>query len=132
MIELVFASAVMVIMMTSTAGLMSSTERNVEEMSRHAQALSAAEEGIQATISIADRSWTDLSIGTHGLAIGSSPVMWIFSGTSDQNGDYLRTVTVSEVDADTRKVVVAVTWHPQPGRTAVVEQELLLTSWAFI
>lgn len=132
MIELVFAAAVMLIIMSSSSAVMSVTERQAEESSRQAQALAIAEEGIQASISIADRSWTDLELGEHGLSIGSSPAMWIFQGTSDTNAGYTRTIEVSESDSDTKKVVVIVTWHPRPDRTATVEQELLLTDWTFI
>jgi type II secretory pathway pseudopilin PulG len=132
MIELLLAIAVMVIMLASTAGVMSVTEKRVEEMTREAQALALAEEGVQATISIADRSWSDLTAGQHGLAVGSSPVMWVFQGISDSNGDYTRTLTVTSEDQDTKKVVIVVTWHPAPGRTATIEEELVLTDWAFI
>ncbi len=132
MVELVLASAVMLILMTSSAGIMSLTERMAEESSRQAQAVSIAEEGIQAVISIGDRSWTDMAVGTHGLAIQSSPAMWVFQGVSDANGDFTRTVTVSQVDTDTRKITVTVTWHPQSTRTAAVSEQILLTDWAFI
>lgn len=132
MVELMLALAVMVVILTSTSAIMAANERLADEMSRQVQAMSVAEEGIQAAISIADRSWTDMSVGTHGLAIQASPGMWIFQGTSDANGDYTRTVVVSDVDTDTRKVVVTVSWHPQPGRTATVEQQMYITDWAFI
>lgn len=131
-VELVIASGVMVIIMSAAAGMMSMTEKQVEQMSRQSQANAIAEEGVQAVISIADRSWTELSVGSHGLAIGSSPVMWVFQGVSDTSGDYSRTIVISTVDSDTKKVVITVTWHPSAGRTATVEQQLLLTDWAFI
>ena len=132
MIELLFASAIMIIILTSVAGAMSVTEVMVEEMSRQAQALAIAEEGVQATISIADRSWDELAVGTHGLVVGSSPPMWIFEGASDTTGDYTRTIAVSSDDADTKRVVVTVTWHPRAGRTATIEEQMVLTDWAFI
>ena len=132
MVELVLAVAVMVIIMTASAAMMSANETSAEQMSRQLQAMSAVEEGIQATISIADRSWADLAPGTHGLAIQSAPAMWVFQGGSDATGDYTRTITVSDVDSDTRKVVVTVVWHPEPGRSATIEEEIYLTDWAFI
>lgn len=131
-IELLMAVAIMVIVMTSSAGIMSLAEKNVDEMSRHLQAIVFAEEGVQAVISIADRSWNEIAVGVHGLAIDSPTPMWIFQGTSDVMGEYTRTVTISTVDSDTKKIVIVVTWYPESNRTATVEQQLLLTDWAFI
>lgn len=133
MLEIIIAIGVMVMSISATSGMLLMTERATVGMLKEAQGIAIAEEGIQAAISINDRDTTSLSVGSHGLAINSSsPVMWIFSGTSDVSDGYTRTVVVSSVDADTKKVVVTVTWQPEPNRTAVVEEQVLLTNWAFI
>ena len=109
------------------------TEKAVTEMTMEMQAITIAEEGIQASISIGDRSWSSLTVGAHGLAISTSaPIMWIYSGTSDTANGFTRTITISSVDSDTVKVDVTVTWHPAPNRTATVQEQVLLTDWAFI
>ena len=43
-----------------------------------------------------------------------------------------RVVTVSAYDADTKKVDVTVTWHPAPNRSATVDEQVLVTDWAFL
>jgi hypothetical protein len=111
---------------------MTTAEVGLEQMSRQAQAIALAEEGIQGTISICDRSWTEVSVGNHGLAIGGSPIKWIFSGTSDTADGFTRVITVSSIDTDTKKVVVIVSWKPAFNRTASVELQMLLTDWPFI
>jgi len=133
MVEIMFAVAAMVILVTAVAGMTTMTEKSVMEMTMEMQAISIAEEGIQASISIGDRAWTALALGTHGLAISAtSPIMWIYSGTSDEANGFTRVVTISSVDAETVKVDVVVTWHPEPNRTATVQEQILLTDWAFI
>ncbi len=133
MVEIMFAVAAMVMLVTATAGMTTMTERAVSEMTLEMQAVSIAEEGIQASISISDRAWSALTIGAHGLAIsGTAPIMWIYSGTSDSANGFTRVVTISSVDTDTVKVDVVVTWHPAPNRTASIQEQVLLTDWAFI
>ncbi len=133
MVEILFALAAMVMIVTAAAGITTMTEKAVVEMSMEMQAVTVAEEGIQASISIADRSWSSLAVGVHGLAISStSPIMWIYTGTSDAANGFTRTVTITSVDADTVKVEVIVTWKPEPNRTASVQEQVLLTDWAFI
>ncbi len=133
MIEIIFAVAAMVIFVTATAGITMMTERSAVEMTMEMQAITVAEEGIQASISISDRAWTALTVGAHGLAIsGSAPIMWIYSGTSDSANGFTRVITISSVDAETMKVDVTVSWNPAPGRTATVKEQVLLTKWAFI
>jgi hypothetical protein len=133
MVEIMFAIAAMIVLVSATAGLTTMTEKMVTEMTMEMQAITVAEEGIQASISIADRAWSALAVGAHGLAVsGSSPIMYIYSGTSDTANGFTRVITISSYDADTVKVNVTVTWHPEPNRTATVQEQVLLTDWAFI
>lgn len=133
MVEIMFSIGAMVILMAAVAGMTTMTEKMVTEMTNELQAITIAEEGIQATISISDRAWTALVLGSHGLAVsGSAPIMYIFSGTSDTANGFTRTITITSVDADTVKVDVTVTWQPAPNRTATVQEQVLLTKWAFI
>jgi hypothetical protein len=135
MIEIMVAVAAMVIFITATAGITMTTEKAVTEMTMEMQGISVAEEGIQASISIGDRAYSALAIGTHGLAIsGSAPIEWIYSGTSDVANGFTRTIVISAVpnEPDMVKVSVTVTWHPEPNRTATVNEQILLTDWAFI
>jgi hypothetical protein len=128
-----FAIAAMVLLVTAVAGMTTMTEKAVSEMTLEMQAVSIAEEGIQASISISDRAWSALTVGAHGLAIsGTAPIEWIYSGTSDAANGFTRVVTISSYDADTVKVDVVVTWHPEPNRTASIQEQVLLTDWAFI
>lgn len=129
-LEVMIAVAIMVISITASAAMMTATERGSSEMAGETRASAVAEEGIQASISIRDRGWNSLAVGTHGLIIQASPLEWIFQGSSDTAYGFTRTVTVSAVDANTRKVAVNVSWSPDGKRTARIEEQILLTDWA--
>jgi len=131
-VEILFAIGIMTVGITAALSIMTAVEDGTEKSSREMQAVFYAEEGIQATISISDRSWTELAIGAHGLAIGGSPVEWVFSGTSDSLNGMTRVVTITSVDGNTKKIDVTVTWHPAPNRTATVTEQMLVTNWAFV
>lgn len=132
MVEILIAIGVMTIGITASISILTVVESGVSQTSREMEAVFFAEEGIQASISISDRSWTALAVGTHGLGTQASPLMWIFSGTSDTLNGMTRVVTVSTVDADTKKIDVTVSWNPAPNRTATVNEQLLITDWPFI
>ena len=133
MVEILIAIGVMTIGITASISILTIVERGMLQTSLEMQAVFYAEEGVQAVISISDRSSTDMALGTHGLAIQqTSPVEWIFSGTSDTSTGMTRVVTVTAYDSDTKKVDVTVTWKPAPNRTATVKEQVLITDWAFI
>ena len=128
--EVVIAVGIMVISISASAGMLLATERAAGETLTEAQAISLAEEGISASISIRDRDWNSLAVGVHGLAVQPSPLEWVFQGSSDAANGFTRTVTVTDVNANMRKVVSSVAWTSGIGRTAIVEEQILLTNWA--
>ena len=132
MIEIIIAIGIMTVGITFSVSLLMIVEKGVTQTSLEMQAIFYAEEGIQAVISIGDRSGTAVAVGTYGLAVQASPAEWIFSGASDTQNGMTRVVTVSAYDADTKKIDVLVTWHPAPNRTATVDEQILLTDWAFL
>jgi Tfp pilus assembly protein PilV len=130
--EAMIAAGIMVISISAVAAMMLATERGAVEMIEEVRASALAEEGIHASISIRDRDWDSLSVGVHGLAIQASPLEWVFQGNSDASDGFTRTVTVSSIDSDTRKVSVVVSWSPDGKRTASVEEQALLTDWGHL
>lgn len=98
-----------------------------------AEAVLFAEEGIEATRSIRDGDYDNLSNGTHGLAIASNN--WTFSGGSDTQGDYTRQValaaaTVTGIDAtDIKQATSTVTWPLTDVRQGTTTATTYLTDW---
>lgn len=104
-----------------------------------------AEEGLEATRSIADQNFSNLVNGVHGIT--SAAGTYGFTGSSDAMGDYVRTVTVAGVnrdgngnivqsggtsDARTKSVISAVTWTPGEGTPLTVTLTTYLTQWSHL
>lgn len=104
-------------------------------------ALAYAQEGLEASRQIRDRSWGLLATGSYGVAVETvgAETRYAFSGTSDAREVYTRVVTVEDVqrdassnivssggtvDPDTRRVVSKVTWG-----SAGPLREVLLTTY---
>jgi hypothetical protein len=84
-------------------------------------------EGITATRSIRDQSWINLTSGIHGLSYSNNK--WQFSGTSDTKNGLTRTVTVTDIDANTKEIKTKVTWSTDPTRTQSSELVERLTNF---
>ncbi len=103
------------------------TAHGISERTRLAsQAVWFAEEGIEATRSIRDKDFSLLSAGTKGLALVSNA--WAFSGTSDTNGIFSRSLAISTLSADSRQVTSTITW-PYKGTTNTSVLTTVLTNW---
>lgn len=115
-------------------------------LNRHAwedtAAANYAEEGLEASRSIARRNFGGLTLGNHGLS--SATGTYVFAGTSNTSGLYTRVVAVAEVkrdgsdniipsggtdDPDTRLVTSTVTWNPAQGPARTVQLTTYLTRW---
>lgn len=102
------------------------------------------QEGIEATRSIRNLSWANLTDGNHGLSSGSGT--WTFSGTNNSKGIYTRAITVSDVfvdpsgnpqtsgcanqqDGNLKRVVSTTSWNSSPTRANIVSLETYFTNW---
>lgn len=110
-------------------------------------ASASAQEGLEAARQIADRAWTALTYGDHGVTVetAGNETRYAFAATADTRGIYTRVVRISEVqrdgngniveqggtiDPDTRRVTSIITW--QTGitrRQSQVTLTTLLTNW---
>lgn len=104
-----------------------------------------AQQGIEATQSIRNQDWDNLTNGDHGVDAGGGS--WSFSGTSDDpdgTGKYTRVVNVADVqrdgnedivssggtvDDETKLITSTVTWNFTPGRNNEVQSTTYLTNW---
>ena len=88
-----------------------------------------ATEGSEAVRSIRDRSWAELSDGSHGVVQLNG--QWYFaSSTSDSKDIFTRTVYISTVDSNTKEASTTITWEINPLRTQTIEFVELFTSWS--
>ncbi|MBU1118375.1 hypothetical protein KKH43_00650 [Patescibacteria group bacterium] len=108
------------------------------------QATSYMQEGSEAVRSIGEEAWNKLAYmddgATHGLDNGSG--VWDFSGTSNTDGKYTRTIDVDSVtrdgggdinpgtnDLETKEITVTTDWDFAPGRPKQTVSVYNLTNW---
>ncbi len=90
-----------------------------------------AEEGMEATRSIRDNKWDDLSVGNHGLVISADK--WIFQGSWEDISDFLREgtriLTIEDIDTDRKKITCQVFWKFTEQRPQQIQLVTYLTNW---
>jgi len=142
LIELILAIGLFAVLATTAIATMtgflglSRTTEEVEEASLYAQ------EGLAATRAIRDQSWDNLTDEPHGLSWTGT--QWVFSGTSDQRGKFVREVSIKTAqrdssgnlvdsggseDPDTKIVLVEVSWDASPTRHMEISLKSYLTNW---
>lgn len=92
-----------------------------------ARAVFLAEEGMEAVRNMRDENFSNLTTGTHGLAISGN--QWTFSGSSDVADVFTRSISISDIDANTKNVKVDVNWKQNEQRDGIISLESRLTNW---
>lgn len=91
------------------------------------QAIALAQQGYEASRSIRDNDWANLTTGTHGLTDASG--YWAFSGSSETIGNFTRVIEVTTLSTDVREVEVTVTWDAKGAISDSVVITGVLTDW---
>lgn len=102
-----------------------------------------AQEGIEATTSIRNQSFSNLANGNYGVSRTAG--YWQFLGTSDLiDNKYTRVVTVADglrdidnnlvesggnIDVNTKKIISTVSWNFTPSRQNQTAYTVYLTNW---
>lgn len=138
-IEIIVAVEIFILVSASMVALYLGSYGTVLRDAENLQANMLLQEGLEAARSIRDYDFDNLTNGTHGLTDTNG--YWEFSGSSDTNGQFTRTVEVDEVsrnsscqavtsggtaDDNSRKIVATVTWELEEGNeTSVSATEYL-------
>lgn len=99
------------------------------------------QQGLEAARAIRDYNFSSLVNGTYGLSRTGN--YWTFSGSSDINDGFTRTVTVSDVirdsncniaetgiaDPNSKKIITTINWSDQNGNPASVFATEYFTNW---
>lgn len=126
LIEVLLAVAIFSLLMGAVVLAFVDVYRGSFHASNRTDGFRMAQEGIEAVRAIRDRSFAELTAGTHGLALSGS--QWNFSGTSDTTAIFSRTIEISEPDADTRYVTSTVSWV-DGGQTRSVVLATIIKNW---
>jgi len=130
LVELVIAIGIFVIVISSLAFLIFNSYTAGFLASEITKANFLAEEGLEATRSIRDNNWQDLTNGDHGL--DNSSGNWQFSGQPEIiNGKFTRVIIVEEIDSDPdrKKITSQITWQLTEARPQEVKLVTYLTDW---
>ena len=126
-VEVILAVAVFVMIISVLTSALMYGEESTMLSGTRARAVFLAEEGLEAARNIRDASFSNITLGVHGLA--TSGQQWVFSGTSDTTDIFSRQLTVSDVSSNTKRVTAAVTWQQNPQRTGAVMLATYFTNW---
>ncbi|MFA5051935.1 MAG: prepilin-type N-terminal cleavage/methylation domain-containing protein [Patescibacteria group bacterium] len=142
LLELMIAMGIFIVVIASTMFLTLDAQMANQSGGQRTRAAALAQEGIEASKSLAARGWKYLTVGTHGVSAATN--VWQYNGTVDSMGIFSRTVTVAGVnrdvsgtivtsggtlDPDTKFVTSRVAWSPQPNRPSEVVVNSYFTNW---
>ncbi len=91
------------------------------------RAMLLAQEGVEAVRSL--RNWSFLSLvdGVHGLALSGN--QYVLTNTPDTVGVFTRTITISTVDQNTKKVEVKIDWLRHVVKQNILTSTTYFTKW---
>src|SRR3989344_6507146 len=127
LVEAILASAVFILLVTALVGAYLYGQEAAVLGGARSRAVLLAEEGLEAIRNIRDDDFTNLTDGTHGLAIASGE--WTLSGTQDVQDIFTRQVTISSIDSKRKSVTSVVNWQQNAQRTGTVSISTNFTNW---
>jgi len=127
-VEVLLASAIFALFVTALAGAYFYGQESSALSGNRVRAVMLADEGLEAVRNIRDEAFTNLTDGTHGLAISSN--QWGFSGSSDIVDIFTRQLIIATVDSDRKSVTSQITWQQNPQRSGSVAAATYFTNWA--
>lgn len=130
LIEIILATAIFIMMVSGLAGSLVYGIQLSFQSGAKSQAAYIAQEGVEIFRNLRDESFFNLSDGTYGIEISGNSYE-IVSG-NDTTGEYIRTITVSTIDADTKMIESEVTWDQELRGSGSVKLVSYLTNWRTI
>jgi Tfp pilus assembly protein PilV len=118
-VEVLLAATIFGVLVTALTGAIIFGRAATAEAGNRARANMLAEEGIEAVRNMRDSAFSSVTTGTFGLT--QTAGVWTFSGSSDTNDIFTRSVTISAPDSVRKNVTSTVTWG---SRQVTVTAEL--------
>jgi len=127
LVELLISLAVFLVFVTVTVNIIVNTNKQVLNSNNKDRATSLVEEGLEAARNIRDVNWEDLTVGTYGLS--SSGNKWSLIGTSDVTDIFTRSLIISNINANQKKVIAIVSWSDKVSQNNSINANTYLTNW---
>ncbi len=127
MVEVAIAIGLLAIIASSVFVYLGTQLMSANVSHKEIDALRTAQEGLEATRAIRDLGWSGLTTGSHGLSYAGN--VWSFSGTSDTWDGISRTITVTDVSTDEKRIASTASWTTPWGRSLSVSLTTNVTNW---
>ncbi|PJE77099.1 hypothetical protein COV05_00620 [Candidatus Uhrbacteria bacterium CG10_big_fil_rev_8_21_14_0_10_48_16] len=127
LVEVILSTSIFVLLITALIGSYLYGQESTMLAGNRARATFLAEEGLEAVRNIRDADFINISSGTYGLAISGN--QWILSGSSDVNGLFTRTLTITDIDSNRKDVLSTVSWQQNASRSGSVTVATRVTRW---
>lgn len=121
LIEVVMAFAVSILILVSLVNGVVVSLRNIRFARNKTLAVKYAQEGIEATRSIKERSWNEILNGSYGLLWSGG--QWSFVSGNELIDEFSRVVEITDSDSgdpEIKNVTVTVSWSEGRGTPEVV------------
>jgi len=113
---------------TATVGyLIIDSEVSLRASIENTKATLLAREGLVVARELRDDDFDTLVPGTYGLALASGE--WTLSSTDDVTDQFTRSISISDVGSEVKKVVSSVVWSVSPAREKEVVLSAYLSDW---
>jgi prepilin-type N-terminal cleavage/methylation domain-containing protein len=127
LIEILVAISIFLVFLTGIAKITSSSGKETRHSINKERAVFLAEEAIEASRNIRDADFSNLINGTYGLIVSDN--QWNYSGSSDISGIFSRSLTISTINTNEKKLDAVVSWTDETSQTNSVTLSTYLTNW---
>lgn len=127
-VEVLLAASVLALLATAVGGALIYSQQSRAVSADHDRATDIAEEGLDAARNIRDEGYALLADGTNGLSSSSS--RWNFFSVEDMvDNRFLRSVRITALDANRKRIISSVSWNITPLRQGIVSLASRLVNW---
>lgn len=130
LVEILVGLAILSIGVTSALVLISQQQFLAVNKEENFRAQALASEGLEAVKAIAQKDWSSLTEGEHGLIFSSGE--WQFSGNQDLNDIFTRKIIIIEVDSKTKQVTSQIEWAAASQQNFNIKLLTILTDWEVV
>lgn len=128
LVEVLLAVSLFALGITAMVGAMIYGQESVALSGSRARASYLANEGVEALKNISDSGFTNVAVGTYGLAVSGN--QWTLSENPDVTDLFFtRQVDISTVDSNTKRATVSVAWQQNLQRSGSIIMDTYLTNW---
>ena len=127
LIEILFAITIFTMGVVTIGYLIISGLNALHYTAESSHARFLASEGIEAVTSMRDGDFDQIPTGTYGLIVHEGH--WALASSSDIQGKFTRTITIVDVDTDTKDITSNVVWSMFGGSQKNITYTTRLTNW---